>query len=111
MMVMILFNGRVSVNNSVFCANGCAAIADTGTSLLAGPTAEIKKLNEAIGAAPFLNGEYLVNCANLPTMPNITFTIGGKPFTLRPDEYVLKVSSIFIFSSILVLIAESFFRH
>ncbi|XP_022656687.1 cathepsin D-like [Varroa destructor] len=84
---------KVTVGGKIdFCAHGCAVIADTGTSLIAGPVAEIKKLNEAIGAAPFMNGEYVVTCNNLSNMPNVTFFFSGKPFTLSPKDYVLKMS-------------------
>ncbi|KAK1418181.1 hypothetical protein QVD17_27323 [Tagetes erecta] len=38
-----------------FCSNGCAAIADSGTSLLAGPTAIITQINHAIGAEGVLS--------------------------------------------------------
>jgi phytepsin len=38
-------------------------------------------------------GEAVVDCAKLHTMPSITFNIAGKPFTLHPDQYVLKIDT------------------
>lgn len=85
----VMMNGKAS-----FCKDGCQAIADTGTSLLAGPTEEVTQLNKMIGATPLAGGEYTVDCAKVSTLPPITFVIGGKQFTLTGEEYILKVSQL-----------------
>ncbi|KAI6072688.1 Cathepsin E [Aix galericulata] len=82
---------NVQVGGTVaFCKDSCQAIVDTGTSLLTGPTKDIKELQKYIGATP-VDGEYAVECSNLNVMPDVTFTINGLPYTLTSQAYTLMV--------------------
>jgi phytepsin len=43
-------------------------------------------LNQVCERLPSPNGESLVNCNSLESMPNIAFTISGKEFVLTPQD-------------------------
>jgi cathepsin D len=83
----------LAVGGTSYCSN-CKAIADTGTSLLVGPTAMTDKINAQIGAKAIAKGEYTVDCSKISSMPNIDIVLNNAKFTLTPDQYVLKVTSL-----------------
>lgn len=35
--------------------------------------------------------QYMVNCDKIPSLPVITFNVGGRAYKLTGDQYVLKV--------------------
>jgi cathepsin D len=92
-----------------------SSIADTGTSLLVGPSKEVADLNAKIGAKPVASGEvsdrsidcctriirrqceldlfqYMVDCKTVSTLPRINFTISGTEFFLDGPQYILQIT-------------------
>lgn len=84
---------QVDVGSSLtLCKGGCEAIVDTGTSLIVGPVDEVRELQKAIGAVPLIQGEYMIPCEKVSTLPDVTLKLGGKLYKLSSEDYTLKVS-------------------
>ncbi|XP_016005123.2 cathepsin D [Rousettus aegyptiacus] len=84
---------QVDVGNSLtLCKAGCEAIVDTGTSLVVGPVEEVRALQKAIGAVPLIQGEYMIPCEKVSSLPEVTLKLGGKGYKLGAEDYTLKVS-------------------
>nr|XP_046270315.1 napsin-A [Scatophagus argus] len=90
----IQMNGVEVGNQLGLCKASCQAIVDTGTSLIVGPKEEIRALQKAIGALPLVMGEYMIDCKRIPSLPVISFNIGGKMFNLTGEDYVVKESQM-----------------
>ena len=85
--------------------NTGAAI-DTGTSCVCGrwmkltcrlialPTDIAEILNKEIGATKSWNGQYTVDCAKIPDLPDLTFTFGGKKYPISASECVGAIAEL-----------------
>jgi len=73
------------------------AIVDSGTSLLAGPKAEVAKLAAKIGATSILGGkEYTIACD--AKAPDLVFTIAGKDYTFTMKDYTISSGGTCLFA-------------
>lgn len=48
-----------------------------------------------------LFSQYMIDCKKVPTLPTISFNVGGKTYSLTGEQYVLKVgpalTSLFVY--------------
>lgn len=64
------------------------AAVDSGTSLLAGPSAEVAWIASMMGAWSPNGAEYIVDCYS--RVPDLTFGLGGYAFTLSKQDLIMK---------------------
>ena len=81
----------LTLDDEDICEDGCEAIVNTGTPVMAGPTETVEMLQNAIGAKRQSNGEYTIDCNKMSSLPSINFVIGGKKFQLTGNEYILNI--------------------
>ncbi|GAA0154531.1 aspartic protease [Lithospermum erythrorhizon] len=91
-MVVDKENGASTVHDSALCTACEMAVVWMQSQLKQQGTKEkvLEYVNQLCESLPSPMGESVIDCNSLSTMPNITFTIGGKPFTLTPEQYILK---------------------
>lgn len=83
---------RITVGSTTV-SGSANAIADTGTSLLAGPTSVMTAINKMLGGTSLPTGETILTCSTISSLPIVTINIDGTNFPLTPENYVLQISA------------------
>jgi hypothetical protein len=68
---------------STMCSPHCAAIVDSGTSLITLP-------NSLLSAVMYKVGHVEPDCSNRDSLPDISFELGGHTFTMDAEHYIVK---------------------
>lgn len=94
------FNGWVATNVTW-------AIVDSGTSLLVGPSNDVKVIASKLGATSVANGEYMVDCD--ATLPDMSLTLGSgthsATLTVKGNDLRIKICRFIIFCECILAIA------
>jgi saccharopepsin len=55
------------------------------------PKEDAERINARIGGTRTPQGQYMVECELLPTLPRLALTFGGRALELEAQDYILKV--------------------
>uniref|UniRef100_A0A8C5NYP2 Pepsinogen 5, group I n=1 Tax=Jaculus jaculus TaxID=51337 RepID=A0A8C5NYP2_JACJA len=81
----------ISMNGEIIaCGSGCQGIIDTGTSLLTGPRQSVLNIQKIIGARASHDGEHVLDCDTVHSLPDIVFTINGVTYPVPASAYIQK---------------------
>jgi len=89
---------KISLGNGKKITTGAAAIVDSGTSLLTGPTKDVAKLAAMVGAKPNIMGEYTLDCSTVDQIPNFVFTIDNHEYVLTGRDVVIESAGTCLFA-------------
>jgi saccharopepsin len=82
---------KVQFGDDVLELENTGAAIDTGTSLIVTPVDVAEMLNTQIGAKKSWNGQYTVDCAKVPDLPDLSFFFDGKAYPLKSTDYILNL--------------------
>lgn len=90
----------VSQGTKKIPADGYKAVIDSGTSALVGPNKIVKPLIEGISVD--------MDCSNIDSLPEVTFTIDNVDYSLSAKDYVLQVSAMGQTECVLGIMGQDF---
>ena len=70
---------------TLLCRDGCAAVLDSGTSLIAAPSYALQGL-------AFIVPQVHENCSNFEEMPTLELHLGGRRVLLPPEAYIFRLT-------------------
>ena len=82
-----------SFEGQIACT-ACKTVVNYAQDMLAQNVTEkiiVNEVKRVCDMVPSVGGTASVDCDNIPNMPDVEFVIGGVPFKLTPEQYVLKV--------------------
>lgn len=74
------------------------AIVDSGTSLITGPSRDIKAIAEHIGAKATFTGQFTVDCDKLDEIPEISWKIDGVDYAVQGKDLVIQSAGTCVFA-------------